>query len=1017
MLSTFEYDGDGNRTRETYSSGGSNSVYYQNAVISYDALNRVTRFLDPKADITYKYDAAGNRRNVRSRYHDGVGGDEQVQDLWYRYDGQNRFVLTMGSLSAVGQAITLGSRGVAIGYDALGNRISASYGSDGHLETYTYTADGYLENTKINGVLRSSRTNDKMGRVTNYKEFGANGVTVTLNRDSVFDNDSRVVSEVTTSSGSVNSTTFDYRKWNGSAYSGADQGVLIHTGSVEGGITVNTTFYYEWWDEAKQTTIRKNASDPSNPNTGAWQPGVSDLLYDVNGHIAQMVDHQASGGTKTVEFTNDAYGQVLTRETWQNGALGPRQLFYYFDGKRIGDVSNDGPSPNLVDYAQQLAARDNARSTGLYRYGKPIASADFDQSYQPINSAYPASAATAYTVRSGDTLRSIAQSVWGDADMWYLIAESNGLSASSQLVAGQLLTIPNKVANFHNNTGTFRVYDPGNAIGDTLPTLPNEPAPPPARSHGGCGGIGKILVAVVAIAVTAFVAPQLLPGLQAAFGATGGAIAAGAAAGAAGSIVSQGFGIATGIQQNFSFKGVALAAIAGGVGGGVGQVMPGNLGGSTVLAGLARGLTASVLTQGIGIATGLQSSFSWSAVAAAGVAGGVTTGIGGSDSWGRAAANFAGGLGGAAAASLVSGQDFGDTLMASLPSIIASTVGNLVAGAVSGGGGAYDRSRGYGRDEVIDVLGNGGMLDVSGLANNSLINVPTIAGIATSSAAGAVLASAPTVRQLGFSIPGGAPAETSIAGNGDIVITGQRPMRPSSDNGFYWSASTTGVWDDIQQAIGENRDAGLSQIGSGGLGYITGAMQYAFSPITGALEISHAYYSGRSWVAPVDREVTGYALLGAGSVQGMGAKLAQLGRSAEVVASVNNAAESVAPKTLEGGVAHEAERLAQLGIPKNNVVWRPGQADFDSAAFKVIVGEPKFTPGGLPKGTIFDGTLGGNMEIKGGSSILDSSYQLRLQTYRSLKTNAPLTIETTRPVNPTFQSWLDRWGVSVVAPK
>ncbi|MFG1459718.1 hypothetical protein V5F62_25265, partial [Xanthobacter sp. VTT E-85237] len=128
------------------------------------------------------------------------------------------------------------------------------------------------------------------------------------------------------------------------------------------------------------------------------------------------------------------------------------------------------------------------------------------------------------------------------------------------------------------------------------------------------------------------------------------------------------------------------------------------------------------------------------------------------------------------------------------------------------------------------------------------------------------------------------------------------------------------------------------------------------------------------------------------------------------------AADSAVPSALEAGVAHETERLAQLGIPKNNGVWRPGQADFDSAAFKVIVGDPKFTPGGLAKGTIFDGTLGGNLELKGGSSMLDSTYQLRLQTYRSLTTDTPLTIETTRPINPAFQSWLDRWGVSVVRP-
>ncbi|ESX11815.1 hypothetical protein X768_09720 [Mesorhizobium sp. LSJC265A00] len=119
----------------------------------------------------------------------------------------------------------------------------------------------------------------------------------------------------------------------------------------------------------------------------------------------------------------------------------------------------------------------------------------------------------------------------------------------------------------------------------------------------------------------------------------------------------------------------------------------------------------------------------------------------------------------------------------------------------------------------------------------------------------------------------------------------------------------------------------------------------------------------------------------------------------------------------EGGVTHEAERLAQLGLTKNNAGWRPNQADFDSAAFKVIVGDAKFSRGGLPKGTIFDGMKVGNFEIKGGLSMLDSTYQLRLQTYRSLKTNMPLTIETTRPINPTFQNWLNRWGVLVPRQK
>lgn len=47
---------------------------------------------------------------------------------------------------------------------------------------------------------------------------------------------------------------------------------------------------------------------------------------------------------------------------------------------------------------------------------------------------------------------------------------------------------------------------------------------------------------------------------------------------------------------------------------------------------------------------------------------------------------MAGGVAGAAAASLVTGRNFGDTLIASLPSVIGNTVGNLVADRVARGG-------------------------------------------------------------------------------------------------------------------------------------------------------------------------------------------------------------------------------------------------------------------------------------------------------------------------------------------
>ncbi|MBB6249434.1 hypothetical protein HDE80_004511 [Rhodanobacter sp. A1T4] len=82
----------------------------------------------------------------------------------------------------------------------------------------------------------------------------------------------------------------------------------------------------------------------------------------------------------------------------------------------------------------------------------------------------------------------------------------------------------------------------------------------------------------------------------------------------------------------------------------------------------------------------------------------------------------------------------------------------------------------------------------------------------------------------------------------------------------------------------------------------------------------------------------------------------------------------------------------------------------------MIVGKPQYTASGDLVGTIYDGlNEDGLAEIKTGSSTLDSSYQLRLQTYGALVNDppTPLTIYTSRPVNPTFQNYLTRWGVSV----
>lgn len=282
------------------------------------------------------------------------------------------------------------------------------------------------------------------------------------------------------------------------------------------------------------------------------------------------------------------------------------------------------------------------------------------------------------------------------------------------------LIVPDKVVSNTNNSATYRPYDSTHAIGDLSPTT----AQPPKGNK--CGTFGLILIAVIAIAVAAIVAPALIgsattiggfmagatyvpaitfgaTGLTAAIGATGAAIVGGAVAAAAGSAISQLVGTRLGIQDKLSWKGVALAALSGGVAGGLnasglfGQTLgakfySGTLGikSGTVDATL-RAMTSSALSQGIGSKLGLQDKINWAGVAGAGVAATISpiraTNPDGSINQIATSAitGMARNVANAATRSLIEGSDFGDNIVSALPDTIAQTIVDLVGSAVKGG--------------------------------------------------------------------------------------------------------------------------------------------------------------------------------------------------------------------------------------------------------------------------------------------------------------------------------------------
>ena len=384
-------------------------------------------------------------------------------------------------------------------------------------------------------------------------------------------------------------------------------------------------------------------------------------------------------------------------------------MWYRFGEREFGHVTNNGHALNL-DHAASIEERQYSApaAQGTFTGGRTSAhgSGDFAGGLERVNSTHQGSRAGTYTARAGDSLQGVAQQLYGDASLWYRLAEANPGISTGALTPGQQIQLPSGVIRNTNAAQSFKPYDPARAIGDLSPT---SPAPP--QDKKGCGVVGAILLAAIAIAVAAVVGPAVIgaaatkttlaTGLTATLGSTGAGIVGGAIAGAAGSIVSQGVGVATGIQEKFSFKGVALAALGGAVGGGLrgvkafGKVAEGTETSLRAAGNAAvRGALGSALTQGIAAATGLQSKFSWAGVAAAGVAAGIGQGLGGKldplsgdgASAGNIASHTAVGaaslFASAATRGAIEGSSFARNIEAGLPDVIGQVIGRIAGSKV-----------------------------------------------------------------------------------------------------------------------------------------------------------------------------------------------------------------------------------------------------------------------------------------------------------------------------------------------
>ena len=723
-VTRYEYDIMG---RQVHVSMLLDNRLEQEARIQYDAAGRLASMWDRGAGTRISYDAAGNRTRIQSSalgannyataesspftftwqtlhqiskdwVSEESAWDVVNTDLWYAYDSMNRTTISRGTNS--GGTV---SGGIGFTYDAAGNKKTRSqkdyvftWGSNGLLyrsgdptaststDTYMYDGANRLTDVIRDGITVEHYVYDKGSRQltaeTATPEPGG-GSFYLINRLQTFgyNNDNQLTSALTQRRSSEPGETSLVQESNvsyGVDAAGVMRNYTVSAYNAEGTQVQYALSYSQQYllGESYMPTV---LTMTRTSGTTGPQNNTTTRRYAQDGSLYSFSDQLQSRNNR--HYVTNGDGQIIASRQ-DVGELRDESRNFFVNGQNVGSLTlKRAPQPWDAEFIAGFAFNvDDGVVTGASSQLPPT-----------------------ITAQAGETLRMVAQRLWGDASLWYLLAQENGLSdPDAVLVEGTPLRVPNEVVSVGNSASIFRPYDVNAAIGNTSPEQ-IVPYVPPPQGKKGCGVVGMILLVVVAVVATVFTAGAAAAAMGAAVttatgtaaastvglwaagtaaltggmaaGSVGLGMAAAAIGGAVGSAASQGVGIATGMQDGFDWKGVAMGAIGAGVTAGLGAagtaaLVPNATGRLAAVgrfvnsAGTAgRAAMSSVLTQGISVATGLQSSFSWSEVAISALAAPVAQqashygGVVASNLGGAGVASFASQFAGGVAGSVVRG--------------------------------------------------------------------------------------------------------------------------------------------------------------------------------------------------------------------------------------------------------------------------------------------------------------------------------------------------------------------------
>ena len=681
---------------------------------AYDELGRLTQVRSPSGTISdqthtqktpdlhyiqYRYDTFGNRVHILSKYRLDGEPSAETKNHYYSYDAEGRVLVADGeSYTTIGNG-----KGVQYTYDKAGNKateinryevrevvgyrqVSYGQGSFGTLPIFEWISHTKTQRNVYNerGQLTTVLQKIDDGEETTFETHKYNNDG--FKYESVIDG--RRTFTTYTSNGRINKVqTF---KANGHAETTTDSYQYAADGSVityklhnHGDNAVTNTYSNDY-------IMTQTGRQVSRTTVTSTQPGTA------QGATLNSYDHRGRLTSSTITEANkrgDKTGQSV------------KHFFYNADDQIIGS-------------SYKRFGEDKAEvQSYFYHQGQSLANlGEKGVNITPIETEHLAgNKPTSYTVVGGESLSNVAQSIYGDSSLWYVIADANALQMSpsdrfSADESGRALRVPAKDQSLRNNATTFKPYNPAEIIGDLTPDA--KILPPPKA--GGCNALAIILIVVVAVVVTIFTAGAAAPALAAAApalaGTAAGAMTTAFVAGVAGSLASQAVGVALGVSDGISLKQAFASGLTGAFTAGIGSALSSS--GSAFASSTGSGLNlAGHVVQGAGSVAagavankiaGLDSGFSWRAVAAGAVAGGISGGLGLNNNTDSPTGNFGRSFASSAISS-VSRKAAGLDRNRSYGEIAADAFGNGLASSISTRFNIGQRGRDFGNRAVGNI--------------------------------------------------------------------------------------------------------------------------------------------------------------------------------------------------------------------------------------------------------------------------------------------------------------------------